>query len=252
MNIRSNSVPDRQGNPRRFPNPSWPATRPIAGVSRELGLLWSWAIVLFTTMTGCGYSQGQFLYLLGAGRSRTAEAKFRLTDQPILILVDDADNCCDSPEAKSALIDELSQQLLKNKAAARIIPRQTLEGLRQAEPGFEARGCREVGELAGAEQVIWIEVRDFLAQEQIYDVDHAAQFSVTVKVINVLEKDRRSRVRLWPTSPRGHQISVSLSGSEVMMAKTRQTIARELASRLAVDVAKLFYDHVLDDFERDE
>ena len=106
--------------------------------------------------------------------------------------------------------------------------------------------------MAGAEQIIWIEIRDFLAQEQIYDANHAAQFSVTVKVINVLEKDRRSRVRLWPTSPRGYQISVSLNGSEVMLAKTCPAIARELASRLAVEVAKLFYDHTLGDFERDE
>ena len=78
----------------------------------------------------------------------------------------------------------------------------------------------------------------------------AAFFSVRVKVINVLEQDR-SRVRLWPALPRGHLITVSLTGSEVAIAKTRDAICRKLAGNLAVRIAKLFYDHRLGDFERE-
>ena len=72
-----------------------------------------------------------------------------------------------------------------------------------------------------------------------------------MKVINVRET-RRSRVRLWPTSPNGYPLSVGLTGSEVTLAKTRDAIAKELVGRLVVKVAKLFYDYRLGDFEREQ
>ena len=127
-------------------------------------------------------------------------------------------------------------------------PRATLDGLRQAQSDFETRSARELGERAHADQVIWIEVRDFLANEQIADATTAAYLTVTVKVIDAKEKESRARVRLWPTSPEGHPISVSLPGDAVVRLKTRDAVSRELAKKLAVQVARLFHDHRLDDF----
>ena len=201
---------------------------------------------------GCGYSQGELLFVLGFGRGKKVEAKFRLTEGPIMILVDDVSERVNWPAAKRYLFDDLAQELLKHEAAKKIIPRQTLEHLWQSMPDFAKRGCREVGERAGAEQALWIEVDGFLAEEQIQDASIAAYFTVTVKVINVLEKKSRSRVRLWPSSPRGHIVTVTMAGSEVVTAKTKNAISKELANRLAVDIAKLFYDHRLGDFEREE
>ena len=93
-------------------------------------------------------------------------------------------------------------------------------------------------------------MRDFVGEERFYDVNNAAYITVTIKVINVRET-RRSRVRLWPTSPNGHLATVSMTGSEVTLAKTKAAIGKELARRLAVKVAKLFYDYRLGDFERE-
>ena len=179
-------------------------------------------------------------------------AKFRLTDGPVMVLIDDTGQRADWPMATRYLFDEFSQELLRNKAAQRIIPPQTVDHLRQSVPDFDKRGCREIGELGNAEQVLWIQVQDFLAEEQIQDATTAAYFSVTVKVINVLEKESRSRVRLWPVSPQGHPITVTMTGSEASLAKTKDAISKELAKRLSVRVAKLFYDHRLGDFEREE
>ena len=209
------------------------------------------ALVGCLALGGCTYSGGELLYFLGFGRAKKVTAKFRLTEGPIMILVDDASQCVDWPMAARYLVEGLSQELIKHKAAGKIIPHQTVEHLRQSFPDFEKRGCREIGQHASAEQVIWIEVRDFLAEEQIVDIGIAAYFTVTVKVINVLEEKSPSRVRLWPTTPKGYLVTVSMNGNDVARAKTKDAISKELAGRLAVDVAKLFYDHRLGDFERE-
>ena len=44
--------------------------------------------------------------------------------------------------------------------------------------------------MAGADQVLWIEVQEFRAEEQIEDALVAAYFNVTLKVIDVHAKDR--------------------------------------------------------------
>ena len=81
------------------------------------------------------------------------------------------------------------------EAVTKIVPSETIARLRQAEPNFDVRGCREVGKMAGADQVLWIEVQEFRASEQIEDALEAAFFTVTLKVIDVNAKNR-SRVRL--------------------------------------------------------
>lgn len=211
--------------------------------------------LIVTAMTllasvGCGQTSGAILYFLGVGRGKTVEARFRLTEKPILILVDDNGRHGDMGASLNNLVDELAQELLHNEAAAKIVPRVTLERLRQAVPDIGKRGAREIGEMAHAEQVIWIQVRDYYADPQIRDAVAAAYFNVSVKVLNVAEK-KRTRVRLWPTSPRGHLVTVTLSGSEASIAGTRRAIAKKLADKLAELVAKLFYKHKLDDFERE-
>ena len=210
------------------------------------------ALAATTGTTGCGYTQGALLFMLGVGQGKKVPAQFTLTESPVMILIDDPGHRMDSPQPMRLLFDELSQALLKNKAAKRIVPLTTIEHLQQSESDFAKLSAREIGERGGAEQVLWVEVRDYFGSEEIVDANVAAFFSVTVKVLNVQEKDRRSRVRLWPTSPDGHQVSVTLTGSEVSIQKTPTAIAKELSTRLATSIAKLFYEHRLEDFEREQ
>ena len=213
-------------------------------------LFFSMAGCLFPSLTSCGMSQGALLYTLGVGRGKIIEARFHLTTGPLLILIDDPLQHIDWPAAKRYLFDELAQELLKHEAAAKIVPSETIAHLRQAKPNFDARGCREVGKMAGADQVLWIEVQEFRASEQIEDALVAAYLGVTLKVIDVNAKDR-SRVRLWPTAPQGRRVTITLTGSEVSIAKTKDAIARKLTDKLASQTAKFFYDFRLGDFERE-
>lgn len=222
---------------------------PGSGRTRWCG---AWLVLIAFLPAGCTYSGGVLLSALGFGRGADVEAKFLLTREPLAILIDDPAQRIDWPRTRAYLFDELAQQLLEHEAAPKIVPRQTIEHLHQTVPNFEKRGCREIGELAGAEQVLWLEVRDFLATEDFFDASSAAYVTVSVRVINVKETENRSRVRLWPESPRGHIVSVSMSGSEVVIAKTRDEIAKQLAEGLAGKVAELFYGRRLREFENEE
>lgn len=193
--------------------------------------------------SGCTARGGQLLYVMGFGKAPKVEAQFRLTDEPVMLLIDDIHERIDWPETERYIFDELSQALLRNEAAKKIIPQETVDQLRQSMEDFNQRGCREIGERAGATQVLWLEVRDFLAEENILDSSNAAYISVSVRVIDVTQKQSRTQVRLWPTSPDGHYLTVGLSGAEAIEAKTKGEIARKLAGKLADAVAKLFYDH---------
>jgi len=190
------------------------------------------------------------LYLLGVGRGQLVKAQFELADGPILILVDDPAERIDWPPAGRHIFNELGQTLIDTRSAKKIVPFDTLEQIRRSEPEFEKRGCREIGHRAGAEQVLWLEVQDFLAEEQIYDPANAAFLAVAVKVIDAGEENSRARVRLWPTSPEGHLVTVNLGGTDVSAAKTKDGISKKLAEVLAGKVAELFHDHRLGDFER--
>ena len=190
--------------------------------------------------------------LCGACGNEKVDAKFRLTAGSVMVFVDDMHERVDWPPARRYLWDDLSQELLRTESATKVVPIQTEESLRQTHPDFVKLSCREIGELAGAEQVVWIEVQDFLAEEDITDATNAAYFAVTVKVLNPTEKTDRRRVRVWPDSPEGHYLSANMTGAGVMGAKTKDAIAKELTAKLAVSISRLFHDHQLEDFVRRE
>lgn len=201
---------------------------------------------------GCGYSQGVLFYMLGFGRRAMVQPKFELGDGPILILVDDPAGRVDWLPAIRYFTDELAQELIKSGATQKVIPRETLDRVRRRHMEYDKLTCREIGELAKARQVLWLEVKEFFADEIFLEPKNAAYFAVSVKVIDPAEKKDRRRVRLWPKSPRGYFVTLSLDGITVARAKTKDAIARELAKALAVEIARLFCEYRPGDFEREK
>lgn len=186
------------------------------------------------------------LPMAGCQATKNVKAAYHLTSNPVLVLVDDESNRIRPALAKRYLSEAIAQELVSTQSALQVIPEETLNTLRQVHPDFEKRGCREIGELAGAEQVVWVQVQEFLAEEDFSDALEAAYVHATVKVINVLEKESRSRVRVWPPMGAGAEVSATLSGADVARFRTQETIAKELAGKLAVRVARFFHDHVLE------
>lgn len=212
------------------------------------------ALTVFSLMPiiGCGFSGGQALFMMGFGRGKMVEAKFRFTEQPVLIFVDDYMERITWPAAKFDLTDQLAQELLRKEGAKKIIPFETIQRLQQSNPDFERKSVRQIGEIAGAEQVLWLEIQQFFVSEEIFESSEAAFITATVKVIDVLEKKSRSKVRLWPKGMEGYPVRASLPSSDVQRLKTRDAISKELTLEFSEKIAKLFYDHRLGDFEKEE
>ena len=199
---------------------------------------------------GCGFSQGQLLYFMADWQGPKVEAEFQLTREgPVLILVDDLQERLSSPRSGTTLAKQLAKELETNQAVAQLVPQAKLGALRRQHQDFDQLSCREIGEQAGAHQVLYLEIRDFYAEPDIEDAGGAARMSVAVKVINVLEKKERSKVRLWPAERDGRVMSTDLDAAAVMQAKTSKAISDRLTGELAAKLARLFYDHHVADAE---
>lgn len=194
-------------------------------------------IALTTLISGC------MTAAMLAGPGKKVKAEYKLSSGPILVLVDDKNDRIDWPAARRFLWDDLSQELIRTKSTSMVIPIETEDALRQTVADFGLLSCREIGERAGADQVLWVEVQDFYVPEQVTDARNAAYFNVTVKVIDPKQKESRSKVRLWPIASAGYPVTASMTGGAVLAEKNKDGISRVLAAKLAVEIARLFHDH---------
>ncbi len=213
--------------------------KPIASCKAIAGCL----VLIALAASGCTYSGGKLAYMMGLGKGPLIPAEHTFTDGKLLVFVDDTHDQVDWPAARGYLFDEVSQELIRKEATTKIIPQESIDALRLTMPDFRKRGCREIGERLGADEVLWIEIHDFLATKEFTDANDAAIWVVTVKVLNAQETKSRSRVRLWPRSPEGHLVSASLAASEIQMLSNRDAITRELAEKLGFTISRLFYEH---------
>ena len=197
--------------------------------------------------SGCGMTQGKLLWAMGVGSGQKVPAEFELTRHgPVLVLVDDSEERLDSPATRSELAQKVGRLLKEHNAVAQLVPQKALDRLRRKHPDFEERGCREVGRMTEAHQVVWIDVRDMYARAEVDETIHAARMSVTVKVIDALT-ETRGEERLWPVQHEGHIVSTELHANEVLRAKTPPAIAAKLTDRAAEQVARLFYEYPLEE-----
>lgn len=203
--------------------------------------------MMTVSLSGCHEIAGIFAAM--GSKDRKVEARYTLGQGPILILVDDVNQLIDWPAAPHYLTDELSQRLIRHKATTKVIPPETLENLKESVEGFSKKSAREIGELLGAEQVIWIETQSFLATDEVSEASEAALWTVTVKVLNAREKTNRANVRQWPPGVAGEAINVRMTAATAVRLKTRDAVSRGLASLLAIEITKLFAAHRESDFQ---
>jgi hypothetical protein len=200
-------------------------------------------------LPGCG----RFLYLTGFGSAEQVEAKFKLTEEPILVLLDDPGDRLQWPPAEYLIFDAITQELLRTESAKKIVPFETIQRLRQTDEKYYDRSCRWLGEQAGAKQVLWLKIDNFLLPAHAMDVQDAAYVSLSVKVIDVTtEKGSASKARLWPQSPAGELVSASLPAETVTRLDDPRSVCSALGDAIGMKVARLFHDHQLGDTEKPE
>lgn len=107
----------------------------------------------------------------------------------------------------------------------------------------------DLGRLAGVEQVIFVEVESASLYHETRQVQKP-QASVTVKVIDVVERER-----MFPPAPKLHDSSHTPPGHLVLIKLrydgtddsggrgTEAVLRQQLAEEVGKKVAQVFYDH---------
>lgn len=194
-------------------------------------------------LTGCaGETFGGLLYHLFLPHSSKVAAEFKLADGPLLILVDDDWDQLTWPPARDLLIDEIGKHLRQAKAVKRVFPSQKVNALRRVDPKFNERSISELGKDLGAKQVLWLQVREFVATTNFDTVSEAARCTLRVKVFDPHSKSK-AEMRLWPASREGWYVTAKKSARDLTEYERNEDIARILITEAAEDIAKLFYDH---------
>ncbi|HSW46330.1 MAG TPA: hypothetical protein VLM89_12245 [Phycisphaerae bacterium] len=199
-------------------------------------------LALAATVSGCGPKAGIFLYWTGLVQPEKVKSAFELPKKPLLILVDDPLGLIHPPVARDALVEALAAELRDRKLADRITTNEELAGLRQTEPNFERRGAREVGRLASADIVLWLQVARFTLPDDLEAAMAPSFFGVSVKVLDATAESRED-VCLWPKEREGRAVEVKVSPHDLQTAKDVREAHKVMARQLAAEVARLFYEH---------
>lgn len=193
------------------------------------------------SMPGCGPRAGAFLYFMGLGGNQKVPAEFTLPQGPLVVLVDDDMDLVQPPTAKEVLVDELATNLKTHEAADKVTKNEELKQLQQSHPDFDDLSIREVGKLAKADTMIWISVLDYAVNDDLELAVTPGRFSVRIKVFDINATDK-SQMRLWPPERQGRAVQVEVSPHDIRQCKTKQEVHARMATDLAEEVGKLFYE----------
>ena len=214
--------------------------------SFSLGL----AVLMCLSTAGCA-RWGALIYALGGGRGQKIPAEYELPPGKLLILVDDPKERVTWPRARTLLAQFTGEELLEHEAVSTIISPRSLANFRQSDSNFERYAADEIGRKLGAKTVLWIEVSDFEAPEEVEEISSAANLTLSIKVLTTAEEVSPHGVRLWPSVGSGRIVESSLNAIAVNKTEGENAVAKELARRSAILVARLFYEHTLGDIEDD-
>jgi len=203
---------------------------------------WLVAMALLVIVAGCGQQFGAILYHLGAGQNKKVEAEFQFPVTPLLILVDDDWDLVRPRTACDLLVDLLANELRQRGLAERVTSNDELAKLRLAHANFDERGAREIGQLAQADTILWLQIKRFALPDDLDRVMTPVPFALTVKVLDA-NAEKRDEVRLWPKTREGHTVEIEVSPYDLRQCKDMRQAHELMATQMAGDIAKLFYTH---------
>jgi hypothetical protein len=176
----------------------------------------------------------------------TTKAEFKLTAGPLAVLVDNPEQFDIPPEATQTLYEALARKLEEKKINQRVVAWSEYQRLRQTRTDFEDMAVRQVGEKLGAEQVLCVRFNWWALRENPSDPHLHPASRMSLKVVST---ERKHDVRLWPLGGAEKTVSVTLDPNISDAASAESAVSRELATKLAVAIAKHFYDYKQHDDE---
>lgn len=162
-------------------------------------------------------------------------------DKPLLVLVDDSTLALDDPSLPTFVAALIGQQLVQEKAVKTVIPPEKIAAYaQQRADNFRRTPIDQVGRDLGAEQVIYVN----LIKAGLNMEPGVVRPDATAKVRLI---DAKTGQRLFPLNiPDGRTVNVAIKARPATGENMRgesTVIRRELAQRLARDVARLFHKY---------
>ena len=218
-----------------------------AGTKQRVALVALLALLML--MPGC-IAADLFGALAG---HRNVEARHELADRPTLVFVEDPDDALASGSLRHVVAANVAHHLVVNEVLTDepISPRRLARLAEELGSGFDALAIDEVGRRLGAEQVIHVLVESASLEYHAPTVLRP-RASAQVRVIDAVASRR-----VFPAvtgfqspgaRPSGESVSVQMehrSATEDQRRGRDPRLHRELAERLGLEVARLFYDHRL-------
>lgn len=210
---------------------------------------WAGCVVLLAGVLGA--SGCAFIGLGAQVFESPIKAEYRLPDRSTVVLVDDPQRQLGSPSMATLLAEQLSSNLLVEKAVSHVISPHEIDAyLLSLGDRAGSAGIDQIGRAVNAELVVYVYVDSAtLFPEPGLLQPNAA---VHVKVI-----DASNRRRLFPSAgeaesepsamltPRGRQVQVKMgaTGADAESPVMRNAAFAQLTRRIARDVSWVFVDH---------
>lgn len=206
-------------------------------------------LLVVLTLASVGCEGPAFLASAFTGDKKKVDAVFTLEDRPTLIVVDDPDRRLGSTTLAGVASANTAFHLKRNDVlTSRIVPERDVSNLAaQLGSEFYKIPIDDLGRRLGAEQVIYASVDSVTLQA-------APTLYRPLAVVQVKVIDAAEGRRLFPPPPpiaepgapsRGRTIQVELrpKGVNTESQGTDAMMARQLAERVGLEIAQLFYEH---------
>jgi hypothetical protein len=179
------------------------------------------------------------------------KARYTLEQRPTLVIVDDPQNAMGDPNFPAVVAANVGYHLTKNQVleSGLIVSQDHLSSLaNQMGDRYMTTPIDRIGARLKAQQVIHVRVRS--VKMQVAGAFYHPTAAVEVKLI-----DAQAGTRLFPKAGEYSDPQMTPPGLTLPVEMKRQTIddtrrhapamlARNLAERIGLEVAQVFYDHV--------
>jgi len=198
-------------------------------------------VVPAAIITGCNIASG-IVYVTTP--NPVSEAKYELENRPTVVFIDDRRNQVNPVRFRREIADVASEDLIAEEVVLDVIsPRDALTAARQLDRGNQPASLGRVGELVGADQVIYVEMLRFTLSRDGISPDPYA--SCRIRVIDI-----PAQKRVFPAvdgkEPDAFLLEVTLpieKSQGLTNSRVRQQIGEALAKETGTRIAQLFYDH---------
>lgn len=170
----------------------------------------------------------------------TTDPVFELDpERPTVVFVDDPGNALPQRSLRGEIARSAEKQLLDKKVLKDVIDHRGVLQAVSRERFGEQMSITEVGRAVSAEVVIYVQIVSITLSSDGASYSPAA--SARVKVIDV-----KNDVRVWPKEENAGQLALNMRGMAGEMPRSiaqREGMLREVASRMGLAVAQMFYKH---------